>query len=531
MLLFPRTVAILVLTVLLLLRVSNAGALKIDYGVWEELVLDADFVGIIECTAAGSIVARYQVVESWKGLNEGDDLTLRKPFFSSLGFHVVPVTLHGERFIVAAARRSPPSESTAPRMSTDPFSSPLSWREIPAGFRPLAGGMARLSGWPNDPEHNWFFANTNSTSRPLQAFKQEVLELLALPPDVQEERLLRSQAEKYLFGGRFGRRRSPGPHTEIDLEKKLSAAEGTRAVAMVLLREAQANDSSVYSVLQRGGREETLRLIESIRPETSPLGSNHNRLLTHLRRKTGQEEYPAREWKAPEPTDAELDEYRRQLKERVSYPDAWRAIDALSVEDPPAVHEYLLTWERSNEAPKNHDAGYVLGSFFARTIREDRSKYLRSLLNANDPWIRVAAATYLCFEDREEGMIALRNLQILEGDPGTWAALNLARRGEKAAMPRALEVFNSPVSRHMSMSNRRNLQLRLHVLLSNTAAASNLPQPYFHLPQPRSSEGEPDDAIDRDAIYQYLLTWWKKHQRHATLHDPWLATMELQKID
>src|SRR6266545_3709826 len=40
-------------------------------------VNNADMVGVIECVTAGEIVARYRVVESWKGPKEGTVLTVR----------------------------------------------------------------------------------------------------------------------------------------------------------------------------------------------------------------------------------------------------------------------------------------------------------------------------------------------------------------------------------------------------------------------------------------------------------------------
>jgi hypothetical protein len=43
----------------------TASATTIDPLLFEELLLRADFVGIVECEQAGGIVAAYSVVESW----------------------------------------------------------------------------------------------------------------------------------------------------------------------------------------------------------------------------------------------------------------------------------------------------------------------------------------------------------------------------------------------------------------------------------------------------------------------------------
>ena len=49
----------------------------IDPYTFEELVEGADLVGIVECTQAGGIVARYRVVETWKGRDPGKEITIR----------------------------------------------------------------------------------------------------------------------------------------------------------------------------------------------------------------------------------------------------------------------------------------------------------------------------------------------------------------------------------------------------------------------------------------------------------------------
>ncbi len=65
------------LTALALLWPSSTSATTIDPLLFEELVLGADFVGIVECEQAGGIVAAYQVIESWKGPKPGTRITIR----------------------------------------------------------------------------------------------------------------------------------------------------------------------------------------------------------------------------------------------------------------------------------------------------------------------------------------------------------------------------------------------------------------------------------------------------------------------
>ena len=65
------------LAVSALLWPQSASATTIDPLVFEELVLGADFVGVVECEQAGGIVAAYKVIESWKGPKPGTPITIR----------------------------------------------------------------------------------------------------------------------------------------------------------------------------------------------------------------------------------------------------------------------------------------------------------------------------------------------------------------------------------------------------------------------------------------------------------------------
>ena len=111
----------------------------------------------------------------------------------------------------------------------------------------------------------------------------------------------------------------------------------------------------------------------------------------------------------------------------------------------------------------------------------------------------------------------------VDGDPGVWAALTLARRGHKDAVPRALEVFRRPVpgarssQAPMATVPHRNLQKRVLVLLSNSAHASGAPRP--------------EKTMNAANSFESLLTWWKTHGDKLVLDDPWLPILEKQKID
>ena len=78
------------------------------------------------------------------------------------------------------------------------------------------------------------------------------------------------------------------------------------------------------------------------------------------------------------------------------------------------------------------------------------------------------------------------------------AALTLARRGDRSVLPQLLKIRFAT-----------EFRARLNVLLSNSAAASSLPQP-----------GRTD-----------LLAWWQRHGAAVKLADPWLPALEKRKVD
>ncbi|MCC6488467.1 MAG: hypothetical protein IT364_13300, partial [Candidatus Hydrogenedentes bacterium] len=98
--------AMAILTGVLVVR---ADATSIDPATWPELVERSDLTGIIECTVAGGIVAKYRVVEAWKGeIPDGEIALLEPPDFWG---PVFPTALVGQRFLVTARKtRGPSSE-------------------------------------------------------------------------------------------------------------------------------------------------------------------------------------------------------------------------------------------------------------------------------------------------------------------------------------------------------------------------------------------------------------------------------------
>src|SRR5262245_11086391 len=88
------------LALFLCISSQPASATTIDPLTWEQFASDADFIGIAECETAGGIVAKYKVLESWKGAPPGTTFSLRiavnywEPQF--------PIALIGEQYLIAA---------------------------------------------------------------------------------------------------------------------------------------------------------------------------------------------------------------------------------------------------------------------------------------------------------------------------------------------------------------------------------------------------------------------------------------------
>jgi hypothetical protein len=472
---------------------------------FEKLVLDADFVGIVECETAGGIVATYKIVESWRGAKAGGQMSiaLAVNFWGGQ----FPETLCGQRYLVTAFKNPPSNILT----TSSGGGVPLWWRDIPADYRlPFLQGRQLLSpGYEKSAE--------------FEKKRKEVQGLLALKPAERELTLLRAYVNKYLFGD--GRRTGgePDKAKEKELRNKLGEINSADALVAELLRLTEAEPGKwagrVYAALREAGGPIALARLEKFPAEKSPWGKEGvEELVKAVKRNGGliKEEKPEEEPRRPEgkpPTEAELKELRAVLARGTKHDDFWDAFTTLTLHDPGPVAAFLAALVIPKDAFKGErNQGYVLGSYFAWRCGKDREVHLKTLLGAKDPFVRVCGAVYLCYENEERGMAALRKVASLEGTPGAWAAVTLARRGDKEAVPRALEVC-----REEEDLEALNLRNQLLILLSNSARAGGAPQPE----PPRREKEE----------FDYLTRWWKENKDKLALRDPWLKLLEKQKID
>src|ERR1700752_310974 len=89
---------------------------------WHRLLFEAGFVGIVECEVAGLIVAKYRVVESWKGPPRGASIAIGRATGAQ-------PALCGDRFFMVTRKCAGPIASLS--MSVRPGGGePLLWRDI-----------------------------------------------------------------------------------------------------------------------------------------------------------------------------------------------------------------------------------------------------------------------------------------------------------------------------------------------------------------------------------------------------------------
>lgn len=427
---------------LLSLFAAGLRATQITPMPWEQLAHEAAFVGVVECTAAGGVVARYVVLESWKGPPEGTELFIKTP--GDYWHGQLPLALVGERFFMTAYENPPRPEIKSVTLGG---AVPLWSRRIPHQYAlPLFQGRLRLP-------------------RPTSSS--------VVPPSFQhwEE----SQ------GGLF----DTGAKTWPQFKKIFTG---------FLSLPAPERERRVAKIRVGGRRGVPAPVIAPSAPE-------------------------------PPPSEQRLAELRGVLGGAIAERGWQEAFEILTVHDPGTAAAFLVRWTDPTPEQVDFSLPYALGSYFGQNCGGDRKKHLETLLGARDPFVRVAGAVYLAFEDPRAGEAALRSWMSLPGDAGVWAALTLARRGERAAVPRALEVFAmDPPRGSIASAAHFNLTDQVMVLLSNSAFSSGLELPAC---EPGGCTSEVDSRLEG----KELKEWWRKHGERLTPYDPWRDVLARQKVD
>jgi hypothetical protein len=530
-----RQIILLILTALLLQ--NNTRATSYILPTCEESATTSEFVGVVECIVAGGIVARYRVIDSWKGAPIGTEFNIAQhvdPYGPQF-----PVSLVGERSLVFAEK------SPSYRLSS--FSgggaTPLWWRKIPTDLRCFSVVPIK------EPMGRYLSIYMGFRGGGLAQFKAEVTSFLGADSEGQEMRLMLAAARKNLHLPDPTEPSDKGNEQDIKLYEWLSGAKDIEELwQRILERATQLNPPPIpktaeeikadshkrilLEMISSGGRERCKALLELADVSTLPWDKKElDRAASYIRRSLSRAEgriIPSQDSEQNKPPATA--EQIAKAESALSKPwdgETGKAFELLCHHSPGSLVPFLNGWQPTKDR-RNQQFGYTLGSVFGHLCASDRIKHLSSLLAANDDWIKVSAAVYLCFDDAKAGKEALSKLLSLQADAGAWAAIVLASRGEKAGIPRALEVMATPDDPSIFSINHHNLQLRLRVLLSNVASASGVSQP----PGPSKEYADGSErAIINQQWHESLSEWWDVNRDKIKLADPWAKFLDEQKVD
>lgn len=530
-----RQITLFILTALLLQ--NNTLATTYILPTWEESATTSEFVGVVECIVAGGIVARYRVVDSWKGAAVGTELNIAQhvdPYGPQF-----PVSLVGERSLVFAEK--------SPTYRLGSFSgggaTPLWWRKIPTDLRCFSVVPIK------EPFGRYLSSYMGFTGGGLAQFKAEVTSFLSADSEGQEMRLMLATARKNLHLPDPTEPSDKGNKEDIELYEWLTGAKDVDQLWQRILErasklnppaipktteenKARSHKWTLLSMIGDGGRERCKALLAQTDLTTLPwdkkeLDSAVADIRWNLSPTRGRATPPEANAHIKKPVTGEDIAKAEAALTRTWDGETGQAFELLCQHSPSSVALFLTTWLPSNDR-RNQQFGYTLGSAFGHLCASDRFKHLKAMLSAKDEWIKTSAAVYLCFDDAKQGKEALSKLLTLQGDAGAWGAIVLASRGEKAAIPRALEVMATPDDSSIFSINHHNLQLRLQVLLSNVASTSGVSQP----PGPAKEYVDgPERAIIHQQWHESLSKWWDVNQDKIKLADPWAKFLDEQKVD
>jgi hypothetical protein len=493
----------------------------------QAVVLESDLIGILECDVAGGMVAKYRVVEAWKGPPAGSSVLLgATPGPHGPGY---PLALVGDRFLVAA------KENRSRWGRTGSFSA-LPWGGQLLSFRRFEGvaftAYTTMFDWirlpDSDREPVPVFGGAGAAS--VDSIRRAITEILS------SERSLEGEALKaqslLLLEGPFARAPTDRGGGEAARLRHVLSTRDPAAITDTLIAISMTNgewDLFARTILQQAGGSVALRRLEQYPwPDPARTGSRVRHATDQIQsRMKANRRWDFAEEVAEMRVDPHVDpdSMRRAVRAGWRTPAFQKAFERMTATAPEFVAEFLAEFTDTSTADPFHSVATLIGSYFAWRCPAPRLTRLRRLLDAKDPAIRVAAATYICYEDSAEGTRLLSDLKLLHGDPGSWAAYELARRGDPSSVPRALEAWRVAGPDQFGQSTHRVLQLRILELLSNSAARSGTALP------PRPPDENAWEKESNTSYYHRLTTWWAGVAPRIGTHDPWLVGFADQKVD
>jgi hypothetical protein len=517
---------ILFIAIMFVCVVDTAIATTIDPILWEEFALRSDFIGIVECTKAGGIVAEYRVLESLKGAGAGETIRLKMAFDTwSASF---PIALRGEKYFVTAFRAAPSNI-----MSTTYIGFfPLWGRMVKHDYElPLHQGMVRL---PAQEDWRFRMGAKDSKAKNFGEFLDDIRELLAKDRKESELLLLKAIFDKESLEGQSIESvtmelKSQGNYQAIQLINSVRAAE-TSANLIDILAETLGSEDFPYSdrmfstiVSQGVITKDTLTHVEKILGENQSFDPGmKQRVITMLRMHIIPEEAAPLDSSATKPVlgKKQLDDYEAVLFKGTGE-EMGEAFVGLTWYRPGVVADWLAVWAPSKDQPYENATGYGLATLFATQCTKDRKTHFLKIIKAKDPYIRVIAAIYMTIDGDGEGPEWLVKFQELGGAPGLLASINLARRGDKNALDRILDSIRNIKGNQVSFVEGMiygSIFARTLVLLSNSASSGSVEMPAVL-------------KTNVDASLSSLVAWWEQNKEKLTLYDPWLKELTEQTID
>lgn len=216
---------------------------------------------------------------------------------------------------------------------------------------------------------------------------------------------------------------------------------------------------------------------------------------------------------APIP-ESKLEEFRealrkiRSVKDEQSFAEWSNAVTTLAMFDPVFAAKSMarIEWEEFKFRYPAELAGFVSPLIWHGPIGE-RRETARILSGAREPMVRLVSAPYLVHSGNSKGRMILEKLADSSDGLAEWANFLLASYGETARMERAIDALGSiGIRRGTDAPPSLNYRDCLEVVLSNSAAASHMPQP-----------GRPA-SVDRYAVnfplklLPHLKAWWERHK-------------------
>ena len=521
--------------VLLILMSFQSTATKIDPRTWAQLSLSADFVGVIECTKAGGIVAEYKVIQTIKGLNnEGDSIRV-KMATDYWGVHF-PTAFVGEKYLITGFKNNAPIGLIS---TSSGGSVPLWARQIPYDYKlPLSSGIMPVSrarkgtsSFLNN-HHLKFYWGTDEGSG-AQLLVENIKGLLSVTPEQQDLFILKELYNKYEIED-FNNHTEEFPLSNKHqwLEEALQHQNAKKLVDYIW------NKSKRLNILEQGPySDETAQVIYD--------------LVFSLDKKKYQLEYynfnnpkktiNSEKIKVIDPVittildveqaEEHFEKYLNSSKWQET--DLWyEAFDVLALKKPYIIVDYLLQYSSTGKEWQDRDDEYLLASRLLIKAKPLSIDLINTLKGAKSEQVRVATAVYFALNNPLLGVVELENffnlkdLFKLSPDMKLWLTLNLARHGNKKAVT---GFFNIIIQSYANSFDRladghmrfflHNMFNRMQVLLSNSAALSGVLQP----PLLESTALHYNNSHKETLMP--MINWWKSNSKNIVLSDVWMKEL------